>query len=67
MKNLQVLDRWGALVFSKSTINHYDPSEFWDGRVRGKFAASGVYIWQVEIELVDGTTQLLSGEVNLLR
>ncbi len=67
IKNLEIIDRWGAIVYSKSTIDHHDPQEFWDGLIRGKVGTSGVYIWQIEIELVDGTTQRLFGDISLLR
>ena len=67
MKNLQIMDRWGSLIFSKDVIDPSVPSGFWDGKIKGKIGASGVYIWQVELELVDGTTKRLSGDINLLR
>ncbi len=67
LKNMKIFDRWGVKVFSKKELNHSNPTEFWDGRIGGKLASTGVYIWQVEIALVDGTVLLFSGDVSILR
>ncbi len=67
LKNLKIFDRWGALVFSKKELNPLNPSDFWDGRIGGKLASTGVYIWQVEITLVDGTVLRRSGDVSVLK
>lgn len=40
---LEVYDRWGSLVFRSS-----DPESAWDGRVHGKEAPAGVYVWRME-------------------
>jgi len=54
-------------VFSKKQLNHLDPQEFWDGRIGKEIGAMGVYIWQAEIEFVDGYQLSLSGDVSLIR
>ncbi|MBK6995039.1 MAG: gliding motility-associated C-terminal domain-containing protein [Lewinellaceae bacterium] len=40
---VEVYDRWGSLVFQAD-----DPDTTWDGRVRGKDAQTGVYVWRLE-------------------
>ncbi len=40
---LEVYDRWGSLVFAAD-----DPEAIWDGRIRGKDAMMGVYVWRLE-------------------
>lgn len=40
---LKVYDRWGSLVFASE-----DPEILWDGRIRGKEAQMGVYVWLLE-------------------
>lgn len=67
IKELAIYDRWGNLVFSAGPINPADPREFWNGQVNGKVAETGVYLWQTEIELINGTSRTLAGEVYLLR
>ena len=67
MKNLTIVDRWGAVVYSQSNIDPQDTGAFWNGQINGKVASSGVYIWQVEVALVDGTKLNLAGAISLLR
>ncbi|MEL7427369.1 MAG: gliding motility-associated C-terminal domain-containing protein, partial [Bacteroidota bacterium] len=59
--SVQVFDRWGGLVYdSKDNLG-------WDGRIVGDEAAPGVYVYQVELLLFDGTTILESGDITLIR
>ncbi|MEI6410561.1 MAG: FG-GAP-like repeat-containing protein, partial [Bacteroidota bacterium] len=55
VKLLQVYDRWGSLVHQVTDAAPNDTHQAWDGRVRGKDALPGVYLWRLELELVDGT------------
>ena len=67
IKAMAIYDRWGHPIFSKSEINHLDETEFWDGTIDGKQAAQGVYLWTIEIELVNGESKRLFGEFTLVR
>ena len=61
-----VYDRWGGLVFSSTPEN---PE--WDGRINGKAAAAGSYLYSAAVEGTgdDGTalTRVQSGVVVLVR
>jgi hypothetical protein len=40
----------------------------WDGTdFRGKALDEGVFVWQAEIEFIDGGVRLYSGDVTLIR
>lgn len=66
VKTLVVYDRWGgALWEGKDFIA--DGTIGWDGYSRGKEAPSGVYVWTCEIELIDGSRAVFSGDVTLVR
>ncbi len=67
IKKLEIVDRWGSVVFSKNEIDYTDAQVFWDGLVDGSEVPFGVYIWYAEIELVDGSRQKLFGDISLLR
>jgi len=67
IKNMEVFNRWGAQVFSNENINHLNPQSFWNGKIGNEMGPMGVYIWQAEIELVDGSKLSLFGDVSLLR
>ena len=60
--NLKVFDRWGEVVFESE-----DQNQGWDGRYRGKPENSGVFVYEVQITYLTGSTQNFSGSVTLLR
>ena len=60
--SFEVYGRWGNKVFSSA-----EPEPTWDGDSAGRPAAQGLYLWQAEVELLDGRRQRLRGEVSLLR
>ncbi len=63
----RVFDRWGSLVHQATDALPNDSASAWDGTSRGKAVQPGVYIWQLEVELVDGTTERYQGDVTVLR
>jgi len=67
IKNLRIFNRWGTLVFSASDIPPNDPAFGWDGRSKGKMLRSGVYLYVLELDLVNGNSKQLSGDVSLIR
>lgn len=67
IKNMKVFDRWGELIFWKNNIVPSDSSYGWDGTHNGQPADPGIYPYQVEVELNDGTTYHSNGSVTLLR
>jgi hypothetical protein len=66
IKKLKVFDRWGNEVYAKESMDFNNIEEFWNGNVGGKIGFSGVYIWVAEIELVDGTIEIITGDITLL-
>ncbi|HFA48780.1 MAG TPA: gliding motility-associated C-terminal domain-containing protein, partial [Bacteroidetes bacterium] len=67
IKSFMVFDRWGELVSSHEDFAPNDPKAVWDGTMNGQEMTSGVFVWMAEIEVVDGTTKLLKGEVVLMK
>ena len=61
---LEIYDRWGDIVFENS--GRENDALSWSGFVQGKPASSGVYVWLAKVELIDGTIELLSGNITLL-
>ena len=58
----RVFNRYGQLVFESM-----DPNTGWDGRFNGKDENSGVFVYTLEYELLDGTTGTSNGNVTLVR
>jgi hypothetical protein len=67
IKKLQVFDRWGSLLFTNQDFRPNDPASGWDGRSRGELVDPGVFVWWTEVELVDGRTLELHGDVTVVR
>ncbi len=66
INNLNIYDRWGQLVYASDDVPIDDVSDSWDGYIRGRLGNSGVYVWTAEVELVDGSIELLTGDVTIL-
>jgi len=60
--SFEVYGRWGNKVFSSVQS---EPT--WSGDSAGRPAPQGIYLWQAEVELLDGRRQRLKGEVSLVR
>lgn len=57
-----IYDRWGEKIFSSKK-----PGSFWDGKVKGRPANSGIYIYLVSGVKTDGSPVQLRGTVMLIR
>lgn len=67
IRAFQIFDRWGEPVFTYFNIPPNDPTYGWDGTYRGKRMDAAVFAYFAIIEFVDGSTQLLKGDVLLMR
>jgi gliding motility-associated-like protein len=63
----KVFDRWGELLFETADMPANDLDTGWDGRYRGKFVDTGIYVWFAEVRFIDGLTLRYEGDVNVLR
>ena len=60
---LQVFDRWGGHVFEVENILPGGTASGWDGNFRGRRVEAGSYAYFAELELVDGTREVVKGDV----
>jgi gliding motility-associated-like protein len=65
--DFQIYDRWGAQVFGRKNILPNDRSQGWDGTYLGDEMMPGVYVYYVEVEYADGATEVLEGDLTLIR
>lgn len=63
IKNFQVFDRWGAVVFSNSDFDANDETQGWNGKVGNKKNTGNVFIYFAEIEFLDGRVEVYKGDV----
>lgn len=64
---LQAFDRWGGMVFESAGLQPGAPGSGWDGRVKGRDAPPGVYVYQAAVVTTDGKEHRISGQVALVR
>ena len=63
----QIFDRWGNLIFDQRNTAVNQPATGWEGFNKGKKIDSGVFIWTAELQYLDGTKEMLSGQVMSIR
>jgi gliding motility-associated-like protein len=67
IRDFRLFDRWGEAVFQNQNFLPNDPSQGWDGRLRGERANTAVFAYFLEVEFIDGRVELLKGDVLLMR
>ena len=55
-------NRWGELIFTTK-----DLSAGWDGKIKGKWAKTDVYIWKAEGKFTNGKAFEIAGDVTLIK
>ena len=64
---MRIFNRWGDLVYERKDLPFGDESTGWDGRFNGKLLNSGVYVFLLEMEFINGDVRQYSGDITLLR
>jgi gliding motility-associated-like protein len=62
VQEFMIMNRWGMPVFSTQDI-----SKGWDGKYKGVDQDMGVYYYLIRVAYPNGRTQLLKGDLTLLR
>jgi len=67
IRSFRVYDRWGECVFEKTDLEPNQPALGWTGQWRGKDVGPGVYIYVADVEYFDGSSEVISGDVTVVR
>jgi gliding motility-associated-like protein len=67
IKNLQIFNRWGQIVFQKFNFDINNPNAGWDGRFNGQPVNQDVFVYQMEVICETGEVFPLKGNVSLIR
>ncbi|NUO02084.1 MAG: gliding motility-associated C-terminal domain-containing protein [Saprospiraceae bacterium] len=67
IRSFNIWSRWGEHVFKAENFRPNQESAGWNGDIRGKPAASGIYVWVAEIAFVDGVVRQYTGDVVVVR
>ncbi len=62
---LEVYDRWGNNLFSKTSFPSDVNEEGWDGTFNGQAVNPGIYVYRAEVRLTNNYLLKLHGEVNV--
>jgi gliding motility-associated-like protein len=65
--DFRIYDRWGELVYQAKDFPTNDPAAGWDGVFRGQEQDSGVYVWILEAQYLDGVKEVFKGNTALIR
>jgi hypothetical protein len=65
--SLDIYDRWGNQVFSNRHFQPNDETQGWNGVFREKTVAPGVFAWVLKLVYKDGTEEVLSGDLTVIR
>jgi len=67
IRSLRLYDRWGALVHNVENVPANRESYGWDGTLKGNPSSQNVYVYFVELELLNGRVIDFRGDVSLVR
>lgn len=65
--NFKIYDRWGELLYEVQDAKINDDSYGWDGKFRGEYMISGMYVWYIEAQYIDGAKEIIKGSSTLIR
>jgi gliding motility-associated-like protein len=57
-----VYDRWGEKVYESTALENG-----WDGTFRGQEMIPAVFMYVVDVNFTNGSSQVISGDVTLVR
>jgi gliding motility-associated-like protein len=64
---MQIFDRWGEKLFTKSDFPPNEEIEGWDGSHGGRSLNPGVFVYHFRVRFRDGSTGDYQGDVTLLK
>ena len=67
IRSINVFDRWGNKVYATGSYDPRVESKEWDGTHNSQNLIPGIYVYLVEVLLIDGEERKISGDVLLVR
>lgn len=67
IKEMNIFDRWGEKVFTAMDIPPNEPGLGWNGSFNGSQVVQGVYVYMFEIEYSNGDTEIIVGDITVIR
>jgi gliding motility-associated-like protein len=67
VKWFSIYDRWGNQIFYNEDFPINDPSFGWNGSFNGSKVVPGVYVYAVELQMVNGEVKSYYGDVSIVK
>ncbi|MGH1337714.1 MAG: T9SS type B sorting domain-containing protein [Aureispira sp.] len=67
IEEFMIFDRWGELVCQHKNVAPNYPAYGWDGTFLGTPMGMGVFVYYIKVRYFDGKTEILKGDVTLMR
>jgi len=67
IESLRIFARNGQMVYEQTNLASSDESRGWDGTINGEPMNTGVFVYVAEITFIDGRTDVVKGDVLLMR
>ena len=67
INDFRIFDRWGALVYEAKNLSPEVEDFGWDGRLKGREMTQGIYVYFLEVVYIDGKSEIIRGDVTLMR
>ncbi|MCB0688585.1 MAG: gliding motility-associated C-terminal domain-containing protein [Saprospiraceae bacterium] len=67
VKEIKIFSRWGNLLFSAENLPLNQEEFGWDGTFNGIPVDLGVYTWVAKIGYIDGRTEILGGDLTVIK
>ncbi len=67
INEMKIFNRWGDLVFAKERFPANRAELGWDGTHNSRELNPAVFAYVVEVTFIDGSTQIISGDVTLMK
>ncbi|HEX5625457.1 MAG TPA: gliding motility-associated C-terminal domain-containing protein, partial [Saprospiraceae bacterium] len=67
IRTFQIFDRWGNRVFENKDFKPNDQSTGWDGSYQSQKCSPGVFVYWAEVELINGESWIIKGDISLIR
>jgi gliding motility-associated-like protein len=69
IKRVAIFNRWGGQILTKNNITVLSDQgiDIWDGLVSGKPLDTGIFVYVIEAEYVNGETAVLGGDFSIVK
>ncbi len=67
VSSMTIYSRWGDIVYQRNNFEPNDLDAGWDGTFGGKELSDGVYIYRIELLLVNGRRETYAGDLALIK